>query len=73
MNALTLLKGLISLVTSVANYLRDKRLMDAGAAESVLKGLNDANDAINRANAARANADSIPIEKDDANRANKRV
>lgn len=71
MNALTLLKGLVALVTSVANYLRDKRLMDAGAAESVLKGLNDANDAINRANAARANADSVQIESDPDNRANK--
>lgn len=71
MNALTLLKGLVSLVTSVANYLRDKRLMDAGAAESVLKGLNDANDAINRANAARANANSVPDELDENNRRNK--
>lgn len=71
MNALTLLKGLVSLVTSVANYLRDKRLMDAGAAESVLKGLNDANDAINRANAARANANSVPIDQDPDNTANK--
>lgn len=71
MNALTLLKGLVALVTSIANYFRDKRLMEAGAAESVLKGLNDANDAIDRANDARANASSVPIDQDPDDRANK--
>lgn len=70
MNALTLLKGLVSLVTSIANYFRDKRLMEAGAAEAILKGLNDANDAIARASVARSNADKLPVESDPNNRDN---
>lgn len=71
MNILSIIKLFLSLASSLAQYAHDKQMMDAGAAESVLKGLNDANDAINRANAARANADSVPIEDDPDNTANK--
>lgn len=39
---LSILKGLISLASSVAAYMRDKKLMDAGAADAVLKGLQNA-------------------------------
>jgi hypothetical protein len=63
-NALTFLKGLVALVSSVAKYLSDKRLIELGAADSVLKGLQDAEDAITRANTARANANSVPISED---------
>jgi len=53
MNALGLLKVLVSLVSSIAQYMHDKQLLEAGAAQSVLKGLQDANEAIKRANSAR--------------------
>lgn len=72
MNALTLLKALVALVTSVANYLKDKQLIEAGAAQAVLKGLRDANDAIALANDARQHYDSLPIESDTENRDNRK-
>jgi hypothetical protein len=71
MNALALLKGLVALVSSIAEYMRDKRLIELGAAESVLKGLQDADKAIKLANDARANANSVPISTDQDDRANK--
>lgn len=46
MNYLALLKGLVTLVTSIAQYMRDKKLIDAGVAQAVLEGLEDANKAI---------------------------
>lgn len=46
MNYLALLKGLVTLVSSIAQYLRDKKLIDAGVAQAVLEGLEDANKAI---------------------------
>lgn len=73
MNILSIIKLFMSLALSLTQYAHDKKMMDAGAAESVLKGLNDANDAIARANLAREKIDDISIEEDDANRANKRV
>ena len=71
MNFVSILKILLSLASTIAGYVRDRQLMNAGAAESILKGLNDANDAIARANAARANVDSLPVNADEANRDNK--
>lgn len=72
MNALTLLKALVALVTSVANYLKDKQLIEAGAAHAVLNGLRDANDAIALANNARQHYDSLPVESDQENRDNRK-
>lgn len=71
MNYLALLKGLVALITTIASYMRDKRLIDLGAAESVLKGLQDADNAIKLANDARAHANSVPIESDPDDRAKK--
>jgi hypothetical protein len=70
MPIVTLIKLFLSLASSVAQYAHDKQLMDAGAAKSVLEGIQNANDAIIRANVARANADKLPMSKDPNNRDN---
>lgn len=70
MNAVGILKAILSLAATLAEYFKNKQLMDAGAAQAVLKGIRDADDAIARANAARNNADSLPVSDDPANRDN---
>lgn len=72
MNLVAILRLALSFASKLAEYVSNKRLMDAGAAEAMLKGINDANDAINRANIARANYDSLPTEADPQDRANSR-
>jgi hypothetical protein len=67
----TLLKALLTLASSLASYMHDKKLMDAGAAQAILKGVNDANEAIATANAAR-NAHSVPESTDPDNRNNQK-
>lgn len=71
MNYLAILKGLIAIVHSFANYLNNKQLIDAGIAQATVKGLEDVKNKINMANDAIANVDSLPINQDPANRANK--
>jgi len=44
--------------------------MQAGEAKAILEGINHANDAIARANVARANADKLPVSEDPNNRDN---
>lgn len=68
MNFVAILKIALSLASKLAEYVQNKQLMDAGASEALLKGLRDADDAINRANNARANVDSLPVESDPQNR-----
>jgi len=51
---------------------RDKKLIDGAIAEQTLKGLQDVQDKIAMANDAVRNVDSLPIDKDPNNRANKR-
>lgn len=65
-----LIKFLLALVSSIAKYAADKQLMDAGAAQSVLEGIKNANNAIARANDARSNFDKLPVDKDESNRDN---
>lgn len=48
-----LVSALLSIVKLIAEYAVSKKWMDAGTAQAVAKGLQDANDAIARANAAR--------------------
>lgn len=72
MNYLALLKGLVTLVTSIAQYMRDKKLIEAGVAQATLEGLQDVQNKMAVARDAIANVDSLPIEQDTANRANKR-
>lgn len=60
MTWLAALKALLSLASAVASYLAAKRLVDAGEAEAVAKGLREAHDAIARAQAARRAVDHGP-------------
>lgn len=72
MPAVSILKILLELANKVASYVRDKQLMEAGAAQAILRGVNDANDAIDRADTARRNYDSLPVESDPENRDNRK-
>ena len=45
--------ALLSIVKLIAEYAVSRKWMDAGTAQAIAKGLQDANDAIARANAAR--------------------
>lgn len=45
--------ALLSIIKLIAEYAVSKKWMDAGTAQAIAKGLQDANDAIARANAAR--------------------
>lgn len=60
-----LIQLFLALANNLAGYAKDKQLMDAGAAESVLKGVQDATEAIARANAARSG--KLPDFKSDPN------
>lgn len=48
-----LVSALLSIVKLIAEYATSKKWMDAGTAAAIAKGLQDATDAITRANAAR--------------------
>ena len=48
-----LVSAMLSIVKRIADYAVSKKWMDAGTAQAVAKGLQDANDAIARASAAR--------------------
>ena len=65
-----ILKLILALASNIASYIHDKKLMEAGASESILEGIRNANTAIDAANLARAAATKLPIdeyEKTDAN------
>lgn len=72
MNYLAILKGLVALVSYVAKYFSDKRLIDAGVAQATLEGLKDVQEKMAIARDAVANVDSLPVDKDPANRKRKR-
>lgn len=72
MNILTLIKAFISLASTLAQYAHDKKMMDAGEAQAILEGLKDVQNKMAIARDAIANVNSLPVDKDDANRANKR-
>ncbi len=48
-------------------------MIELGESQAILNGIKDANDAIARAKEAVSKVNELPIEKDDLNRANKRV
>lgn len=50
---LTLLKLLLSIASAIASYAERRQMLEAGAAQAVLKGVRDADEAIARARAAR--------------------
>lgn len=70
MPIISIIKLMLTLVSTLAQYAQNKQLMDAGAAEAVLQGIQDANTAIDKAKSARANANSLPVSSDPQNRDN---
>ena len=71
MNILTIFKALLSLTTIIAQYVHDKQLMQAGSSEAILKGLQEIDNEINIARAARDSANSVPVSKDPDDRSPK--
>jgi hypothetical protein len=61
MSWLALITGAIKLISSLADYLRDKKLMDAGAAEAVMKGQADVLESLRRIQVAR---DAVVTDSD---------
>lgn len=70
MPILTLLKLFLTLASTFAKYAADKQLLEAGENKAILEGLQYANDAIKRADSARANIDELSISDDKSNRDN---
>lgn len=68
----SLIKAILSLASSLAQYAHDKQLMDAGEAKAIIEGLKDVQNKMAIARNAVANVDSLPVDDDPANRANKR-
>lgn len=69
MNTLAVLRYLLPVMLIVARYLANKSAMDDAEARSLVKGLEDAQKAIDRANAIR-NGDRVPTDSDPYNRDN---
>lgn len=68
----SIIKAILSLASTLAQYAHDKQLMDAGEAKAIIEGLKDVQTKMAIARDAVANVDSLPIDSDPANRANKR-
>jgi len=66
-SALAILKLILSFADSVAKYFHDKQLMDAGAAQEILKGIANVQDQISRAADIRASARKLPNSADPDN------
>jgi hypothetical protein len=71
MDLLALLKAIVGLASVLANYMNNKKLMDAGEALAILEGLEHAKQTIRKATEARASAladfdkrDGLPNESD---------
>lgn len=70
---LTLAKLFLTLASAVIQYMNNQQLLEAGAAQATLKGIQDATDAISVAKSARATgANRVPVTDDPFNRDNKR-
>jgi hypothetical protein len=60
-----LLKAVLSIAGSVAAYIKDKQLMDAGAAKAVLAGIQEAEKEVARAEKIRSDyRDAIAADPD---------
>ena len=68
---LTLIKLFLTLANALLQNARDKKLIDGAIAEQTLKGLQDVQDKIAMANNAVRDFDSLRIDKDPNNRANR--
>ena len=65
MGLIGLLKGLLSLAGSIAKYLGNKQLMDAGAAKATLAGIRKAEKEVSRAEKIRKGVrDAIAADPD---------
>jgi hypothetical protein len=73
LNIASIIKLFLTLASSLAQYAHDKKMIELGESQAILNGIKDANDAIARAKEAVSKVNELPIEKDDLNRANKRV
>lgn len=69
---LTLIKLFLTLANALLQNAKEKRLIDGAIAEYTLKGLEDVQNKIAMANDAVRDVDSLPIDQDEQNRANKR-
>lgn len=56
MGWVALLKGLLSLANGLTQYCANKQLIEAGEAKAIAKGLEEANDAVFKAQRARNSA-----------------
>jgi len=54
MTWLSVLAAVLAIAQGLTEYLRDRRIIDAATAQSILEGIRDADKAIGRAKAARA-------------------
>ena len=70
---LTILHLLLSLASTVATHVRERRMLEAGQAEAALRGIRDADEAIARARAARdaVRDDPDSVRDDPYNRDNR--
>lgn len=66
-----LISALVSFASRVAEIIRDKQLMDAGAAKAVLQGKETEDAELSKAIDARAHANSVPDDQDPYNTDNK--
>lgn len=57
---LTILKGLLSLASSIAGYLHDKQLIDAGRSQAIAEGATNALEQVKKAQAARLAVNNSP-------------
>jgi len=60
LNLLGVVRVLAAMGAAVAGYLRDRGLMDAGEAKAALRGFQDAQDAITRAQEIRRLVRDLP-------------
>ena len=75
MNYLAVVSTLVSIVSTIVAYFKDKQLMDAGVAEEALRHLQGAADAINAAVQTKMDVDARTsgpdaagkLSRDDAN------
>lgn len=71
MTLLKLLRALLGLANTLASYLQERQLIEAGEAKAIAEGYKNAEDAIMRAKAARTDSntkfndsDGVPDEDD---------
>lgn len=69
---LSILKLVLIIAITMLQQARDKKLIDGALAEASLEGLKDVQNKVAMARDAVRNVDSLPVDKDPANRANKR-